>query len=121
MHGRNCARYRAGSASIEFAAGLAAFVLILALTLQGAVVIATHMTAVQAAREGARAAATLPPGDAHAAVARVAAAYRRQVAVHYAGDSVTVAVRLDVPVVVQGAAQVLPATAEARATMRRER
>ncbi|WP_026371011.1 hypothetical protein [Kallotenue papyrolyticum] len=54
MHGSNSARYHAGSASRAFVAGLMAFVLILALALQGAVVIATPMTAVQAAREGAR-------------------------------------------------------------------
>jgi hypothetical protein len=110
--------WQAGSASIEFAGAMLAFALIFVLTLHAGALMVAQVAATNAAREGARAAVTLPPGDPHAAVARAAPGYARQVSVQGGGDSVTVAVRLNVPAIFRVTEGW---TVSSSATMRRER
>ena len=92
--------YRPGSAVIEFTGAAFMLVLTLIFILQGGLLMTTQIAASAAAREGARAAVTIPPGDVQAAVTRAAAGYTTQsLEVKHNGDSVTVQVYLQPPVV----------------------
>lgn len=113
-------RYRRGSAVIEFTAAMFMFVLVLIFILQGGALMFTAVTAANAAREGARAAVTLPPGDPYSAVQRVARQFPSEVNVGGGGDSVTVNVRLRAPVLFDAVAD-WDWWVSATSTMRRER
>ncbi|MBA3944896.1 MAG: pilus assembly protein [Herpetosiphonaceae bacterium] len=93
-------RQQQGSAVIEFTGAASMLVLTLILILQGGLLMTTQIAASTAAREGARAAVTVPPGNIQSAVTRAAAGYQTQsLQVRRNGDSVTVQVYLQPPVV----------------------
>lgn len=93
-------RRQSGSAVIEFTGALFGFVLMLIFILEGGALMVTQVAANNAAREGARAAVTLPPGDPHAAATRASTGFpERHISVSGGGDSVTVTVRLKTPFV----------------------
>jgi|GEM_PF-6640134 len=113
-------RHAPGSASLEFAGATFALLLTLVFILHAGIVMVTMVTATNAAREGARAAVTLPPGDPVAAATQASPGFARQIDVQGGSDSVKVTVRLKTPLV-------SPAIAgwdwwlTSSATMRRER
>lgn len=117
---RSALRQEQGSASIEFAGAMLVFVLVLIFVLQAGALMVTQVTATNAAREAARAAATLPPGDPLAAAERAAPGLERQIEIQGSGDSVTVLVRLKTPLVFE-AVESWNWWVHAAATMRRER
>ena len=93
-------RQQHGSAVIEFTGAAFMLVLMLIFIMEGGLLMTTQIAASTAAREGARAAVTLPPGDVQAAVARAANGYQTQsLQVNRTGDSVTVQVYLKAPVI----------------------
>jgi Flp pilus assembly protein TadG len=110
----------AGSASIEFAGAMIVLALVLVMVFQAGAMMVTQVAATNAAREGARAAVTLPPADPHAAVQRAASGYEQRVSVHGGGDSVTVQVELKVPVIFRVVSD-WNWWVQSSATMRRER
>lgn len=113
-------RRQHGSAVVEFTAAMFLFVLVLIFILQAGALMHTLATATNAAREGARAAVTLPPSDPYEAVARVAPQFEREVKVSGGGDSVKVEVRLLTPVFFDAVAD-WNWWVTASSTMRRER
>ena len=119
LHGRN-ARRKAGSATAEFAGAMLVFALVFISILQGGALMVTAVAATNAAREGARAAVTLPPGDPYAAAARAAPQFERAVEVGGNGDSVRVVVHLKTPVLF-GMVADWDWWVQSSATMRRER
>lgn len=113
-------RWHAGSSVVEFTGAMFMFVLVLIFILQAGALMYTLVTATNAAREGARVAVTLPPGDPQAAVARVAPQFDREVRVSGGGDNVKVEVRLRTPVFFDAVAD-WNWWVTASSTMRRER
>jgi hypothetical protein len=73
------------------------FVMLFIFIMQAGMLMHAQVTAANAAREGARAAATLPPADPYAAVARASRGFERQVSVQMGGDQVRVTVALKMP------------------------
>lgn len=113
-------RRQPGSAVIEFTGAMFLFVLVLIFILQAGALMHTLITATNAAREGARVAVTLPPGDPQAAVARIAPQFDREVRVSGGGDNIKVEVRLRTPVFFDAVAD-WNWWVTASSTMRRER
>lgn len=113
-------RYQRGSASLEFAGATFVLLLTLVFILHAGLLMVTMVTATNAAREGARAAVTLPPGDPVAAARNASPGFARDINVQAGGDSVRVTVRLKTPMisnVIGGGDWWLTSSA----TMRRER
>ncbi len=109
-----------GSASIEFAGAMIVFALVFMLILQAGSLMSTQVTATNAAREVARAAVTIPPGDPQAALERAAPGLERQLDLSGSGDSVTASVRLKTPLIFSSLAH-WDWWVHSSATMRRER
>jgi len=110
-----------GSQSIEFAGATLVFALVLIFILQAGAMMTTQVTAANAAREVARAAVSLPPGDVEAALRRAAPAnMAREMNVESSGDSVRVTVRLQTPLIFD-AVRDWNWWVQGTATMRRER
>lgn len=109
-----------GSAGIEFAGASLVFAMVLVFLIQAGAMMVTQGAAANAAREGARAAVTVPPSDPVLAVRRAAPSYDPRVAVQSNSDSVTVVVQLDTPVLFSTVAK-WNWTVQGAATMRRER
>lgn len=94
---QNRKRYAHGSASLEMAGVAFVFVMLFIFIMQAGMLMYAQVTAVNAAREGARAAATLPPADPYAAIERASRGFQRQVSVQMGGDQVRVKVALKMP------------------------
>jgi len=90
-------RYAHGSASVEMAGAALVFVMLFVFIMQAGMFMHAQVTAANAAREGARAAATRPASDPYAAVARASQGFERRVSVSGGGDQVRVAVKLKMP------------------------
>lgn len=116
----NLKRGQRGSASIEFAGAMIVFALMMVFILQAGAMMVAQVAATNAAREGARAAATLPPGDPVAAASRTIEHMEREINVGGVGDAVTVVVRIKTPVIFQ-VVRDWDWWVQGRATMRRER
>lgn len=90
-------RYARGSTSLEMAGTAFVFIMMLISIMQGGMFMYAQVTAANAAREGARAAATLPPADPYAAVARASQGFTHNVSVQQGGDRVVVKVQVKMP------------------------
>ncbi len=99
---RQQGRRQSGSAVVEFTGALFGFVLVLIFILQAGALMVTQVAANNAAREGVRAAVTLPPGNPRLAVERASTGFPdREISIQGGGDSVTVVVRLKTPFVLK--------------------
>lgn len=94
---QNHRRYARGSASLEMAGAALVFAMLFIFIMQAGMFMHAQVTAANAAREGARAAATRPSADPYAAVARASQGFQRRVDVSIGGDQVRVAVKLKMP------------------------
>lgn len=74
------------------------FALVMVFIFQAGAMMVAQVAATNAAREGARAAAALPPGDPISAANRSLPPFEREIAVDGGGDAVTVYVRVKTPV-----------------------
>lgn len=113
-------RYARGSTSLEMAAAALVFAMLLIFIFQAGMFMHAQVTAANAAREGARAAATLPPADPYAAAARASRGFEHRISVRGGGDAVTVAVQLKMPVLFNSMST-WELWARSTSTMRRER
>lgn len=118
MHHRK--RYAHGSASVEMAGAALVFVMLFIFIMQAGMLMHAQVTAANAAREGARAAATRPSSDPYAAVARASQGFERRVSVSVGSDQVRVAVALKMPLVFSSISN-WDLWADSTSVMRRER
>jgi hypothetical protein len=96
------------------------FVMLFISIMQAGFFMYAQVTAANAAREGARAAATRPSADPYAAVSRASQGFERRVSVSIGGDQVRVAVQLKMPVLFDSVAD-WNLWATSTSVMRRER
>ena len=94
-------RRQPGSAVAEFTVSFALLILVLVTIVQGGMIMMTAITASNAAREVARAAVTVPPGDVQSIAAQASLNFERDVSVQRTGQSVKATVRLKTPLVFQ--------------------
>ena len=94
-------RRQPGSAVAEFTVSFALLILVLVAIIQGGMLMVTLITASNAAREVARAAVTVPPGDVQAIAAQASMSFERDVQLQRSGGSVKATVRLKTPLVFQ--------------------
>ncbi len=95
------------------------FALVMIFIFQAGAMMVAQVAATNAAREGARAAAALPPGDPITAASRSLPPFEREISVGGEGESVTVYVRVKTPVLFS-AVKDWNWWAQSSATMRRE-
>ena len=94
-------RRQPGSAVAEFTVSFALLILVLVTIVQGGMIMVTLITASNAAREVARAAVTVPPGDVQAIAEQATLSFQRDVQLQRTGQSVKATVRLKTPLVFQ--------------------